>query len=41
MDEILAALESIENNGTFFSKRNISSNDFDIKFNKIGALTRK
>ena len=39
MDAILAALESIESNGTFFSKRNISSNEFDIKFNKIGTLT--
>ncbi len=39
MDEILAALESIDNNGTFFSKKNISSNDFDIKFNKMDTLT--
>ena len=39
MDEILAALESIESKGSFSAEKSTSSNDFDIKFNKIGTLT--
>lgn len=39
MDEIIAALESIESKGSFCVEKKISSNDFDIKFSKIGVIT--
>lgn len=38
MDGIVAALESIESKGSFCVEKKISSNDFDIKFNKIGVI---
>jgi len=38
IDEILAALESSETSGSFCTNKNVNSTNFDIKFNKIGAL---
>lgn len=39
IDEILAALESVETSGSFCTNKNVASNNFDIKLSKIGALT--
>jgi hypothetical protein len=38
MDEIKAALEAFENDGSFFVNSDVSTKDFDIKINQIGAL---
>ena len=39
MDEVLAALESIEQVGSFFAEQQIPAHQLTIKVNKIGALT--
>lgn len=39
IDEILVALESAEASGSFCTNKNVSSTNYDIKFNRIGALT--
>jgi len=38
MDEIKAALEAFENDGSFFVNSDVSTKDFDIKINQIGTL---
>jgi len=38
MDEVIAALESLDHTGSFFSSRQASITDFDIKLNKVGPL---
>lgn len=38
MDEIVAALEAFENEGSFCVNKTISANDFDIKVNPVGLL---
>ena len=38
MDEILAALEAIENQGSFSTGKNISADNFSINVSKVGVL---
>jgi hypothetical protein len=38
MDAVKAALEAFENEASFFVSSDVSTKDFDIKINKIGAL---
>ena len=39
MDEILAALESLDYQGSFYSNRTISTKYLELSFTKLGAIT--